>query len=305
VAAGILCMWISMFFIMRKKDNIPKTIIWQVVLIGVLSVLWDRSMGWIGWSIDYVIPTVCVGAMIVMAISAKMLRIGVRDLIIYLFVDGIFGFVPIIFIGFFITIFGVSPFYDVNNLFPVLGNGIKPLLGKGFLLISNFSGITILFLINPFLKTHKSFKIVGYSSIIISGVLFFLSVLCYLLVYPSTLAIENFLPIYQISRLMEYGRFFQRIESIFVLIWASSALLYLSAVFFLVIHVFQKTFRLEYYRPLIWPFIIIIFAISLIPPNLVDVIILESSYFRKFIWIMVFIMPIVLLLIARLRRNTV
>lgn len=100
VAAAILCMWISMFFIIRKKNNIPKTIVWQVAVIGILSVLWDRSMGWIGWSIDYVIPAVCVGAMIVMAISAKLLKIGVKDLIIYLFVDGIFGFVPIIFLLF-------------------------------------------------------------------------------------------------------------------------------------------------------------------------------------------------------------
>lgn len=98
VAASILCMWISLFFIIHKKNNIPKTIVWQVALIGILSILWDKSMGWIGWSIDYVVPAVCVGAMIVMAIAAKILKIGVRDLIIYLLVDVIFGFVPIIFL---------------------------------------------------------------------------------------------------------------------------------------------------------------------------------------------------------------
>lgn len=100
VAAAILCLWISTFFIIRKKHNIPKTIVWQVAILGVLSVLWDWSTGWRGWSIDYVIPSVCVGAMIVMAISAKILKIGVRDLIIYLFVDGLFGFIPIIFLLF-------------------------------------------------------------------------------------------------------------------------------------------------------------------------------------------------------------
>jgi len=100
VVAGILCMWISMFVILRKKSNIPKTILWLIVIISVLSVLWDWKMGWIGWSIDYVIPVVCVGAMIVMAISAKMLKISVRDLTIYLLVDGIFGFVPVLFIIF-------------------------------------------------------------------------------------------------------------------------------------------------------------------------------------------------------------
>ena len=100
VAACILCMWISMFFIIRKKNNIPKTILWQVFLIGILSVIWDSSMGWIGWSIDYVIPSICVGAMIVMAIAAKLLKIGVRDLTVYLLVDAIFGCIPIIFLLF-------------------------------------------------------------------------------------------------------------------------------------------------------------------------------------------------------------
>jgi hypothetical protein len=100
VAASFLCMWTSLFVMIRKKNNIPKTIIWQVAIIGILSVMWDWSMGWLGWSIDYVIPSICVGAMIVMPIAAKLLKIGVRDLIVYLMVDGIFGFIPIIFIVF-------------------------------------------------------------------------------------------------------------------------------------------------------------------------------------------------------------
>ncbi len=108
VAGGVGCLWLSMYFIIRKKSNIPKTILWQVVLIGILSVLWDRSMGWLGWSIDFVIPGICVGAMIVMAISAKLLKISARDLTVYFLIDAIFGFVPIIFI-----IFG-----GLNILFP-------------------------------------------------------------------------------------------------------------------------------------------------------------------------------------------
>lgn len=108
VAAGVLSMWISLFFIIQNRNNIAKTILWQVGIISVLSFLWDRSMGWYGWSLDYVIPTVCVLAMIVMAVGAKILKIGVRDLIIYLLIDAIFGFVPALFI-----IFGW-----VNVLFP-------------------------------------------------------------------------------------------------------------------------------------------------------------------------------------------
>jgi len=100
VAAGVMCMWVSLFFIIRKKNNIAKTIFWQVGVISILSLIWDKSMGFIGWSIDYVIPSVCVLAMIVMAIGAKILKISVRDLIIYLLIDAIFGLVPAIFIIF-------------------------------------------------------------------------------------------------------------------------------------------------------------------------------------------------------------
>lgn len=100
VAAGVACMWLMLFFIIRNKNNIPKTIIWQVGLISVLSVIWDLSLGWVGWSIDYVIPSICLGAIIVLEIAAKILKIWVKDLIIYLLIDGLFGFIPVIFILF-------------------------------------------------------------------------------------------------------------------------------------------------------------------------------------------------------------
>lgn len=100
VAAAVACMWLSLFFIIRKRNNIPKTILWQVGIISVLSVIWDRSMGWLGWSIDYVIPTAWILAMIVMAVGAKILKIGVRDLTVYLLIDAIFGFIPVVFIIF-------------------------------------------------------------------------------------------------------------------------------------------------------------------------------------------------------------
>jgi hypothetical protein len=100
VAAGITCMWISLLTIIRKKNNIPKTILWQVALISIFAIVWDRSMGWRGWSIDYVLPSVYIGAMIVMAIAAKILKIGVGDLVVYLLVDGVFGLLSIVFIIF-------------------------------------------------------------------------------------------------------------------------------------------------------------------------------------------------------------
>lgn len=98
VVLGIICMWISLAVAVRKRSNVPKSILYQVVLVCLLAVFWDFLTKWHGWSIDYVIPIVCVCAMSAMAISAKILGQRIEDYIIYLLIDVLFSIVPVIFI---------------------------------------------------------------------------------------------------------------------------------------------------------------------------------------------------------------
>ena len=100
VIAGILCIWISLTMVIRKRHNIPKTIIWQVAVTSILAVIWDWRIGWRGWSLDYVIPIACIVAMLVMYLTAKILRLGVREFIVYILLDAIFGILPIVFLLF-------------------------------------------------------------------------------------------------------------------------------------------------------------------------------------------------------------
>lgn len=98
IISGILCLWVSLALVIHKRHNIPKSITWQVVIISILAVIWDLRTGWIGWSLEFVIPIVCMVAMIVMYVTAKIMRLGVREFIVYLLLDAIFGIIPIIFI---------------------------------------------------------------------------------------------------------------------------------------------------------------------------------------------------------------
>ena len=97
VAAGVGSMWISLFVAIRKRKNIPKGLLYQVVVLSVLCVLWDWLTGWRGWSIDFVVPIVSVAAMAVMAILSKVLRLNIGDHIIYFILDGVFGVIPLVF----------------------------------------------------------------------------------------------------------------------------------------------------------------------------------------------------------------
>ncbi len=98
VLGGLGSVWVSMITAINKRKNIPKNLVYQVMIISVIVVLWDLLTGWKGWSITYVIPFVCFSAMISMAIISKVLKLYVEDYILYIIIDGLFGLVQIIFI---------------------------------------------------------------------------------------------------------------------------------------------------------------------------------------------------------------
>lgn len=100
VVFGLGSVWIGLFVIIKKRYHIPKKIIMQVIILSLLSLFWDWETGWRGWSTTYVIPIIIVSAMILMYITAKILRLSTRDYITYLLIDGFFGIVPVLFIIF-------------------------------------------------------------------------------------------------------------------------------------------------------------------------------------------------------------
>lgn len=210
---------------------------------------------------------------------------------------------PFILAGALFIAVGASPYYDCSNIFPLMGTGAGDVFVKGFLRVSSFGELLAIFLLIPFMKNYKEFKKTGYISIVVSGISLTIASFAGIFVYPYPVIMENFLPIYNISKLINYGRFFQRVESMFVFIWAASAILYLCATFFLGIYSFKKTLKLQYYKPLIFPLAILVFNLSFLPSSLMSTLNLTINYLRNFEWIATFGMPILLLAIALLIKR--
>lgn len=212
-------------------------------------------------------------------------------------------FSPVIIAGLLFILVGAVNSMDTTNLLPILGEGANHVFGEGILRISLFVPILYLFLVPPYIKTNRNFKIVGYTAIGMSGILVVFTTIVYLLVFPMPTSTESFLPVFQLARLINYGRFFQRVESVFMLIWATTASMYLSLLLFFTGHVFQKTFKLKYRRPLILPLGVIIFSLSFLPPNLVTAIKLETQYFSFVSISIVYVMIPLILLFAYIFRK--
>ncbi len=97
---GVLSIWIGVYIIIQKRYHIPKKIIWLVIILSLLALFWDWRTGWHGWSLEYVIPITIVSAMIIMYITAKIMKLSINDYITYALIDSIFGIIPLLFILF-------------------------------------------------------------------------------------------------------------------------------------------------------------------------------------------------------------
>ncbi|NLC68602.1 MAG: GerAB/ArcD/ProY family transporter [Clostridiaceae bacterium] len=210
---------------------------------------------------------------------------------------------PVIFISYIAILIGVSNYCNFTRLAPYLGFGPYNLFIESIPRISFYSGVMVLFFVAPYLKSYKLFREVGFSGFLISAAIIISSVFAYSLVYAYPISTENFLPVYQLSRLFSYGRFYERLESIFLIVWAMAALFYLSFTVFFTAFLIKKAFGLEYYRPLIIPSAIIIFNISMLFQSLMSSLEFVNRYFRNFSWIFAFGIPLCLLILASLKRK--
>ena len=96
VLLGIVSFWVLIFFAVSKRNNIPKNITYQVMLVGVISVIWDYITGWYSWSIDFVIPIACVVAIVLLGLLGKILKMPSGDYIFSMIAEGLFGIIPMI-----------------------------------------------------------------------------------------------------------------------------------------------------------------------------------------------------------------
>jgi len=130
--------------------------------------------------------------------------------------------------------------FDISRLAPWLGLGGDVILRRGMMNLSIFSEFIVLFFMVPFLNKKNDFDGIGRYGLLFSSIYLVMTSLCYTLLYEYPATTELFLPMYQMAREINLGRFFTRIESAFIVMWASSAFLYLSSGLYFTTWLFKK-----------------------------------------------------------------
>ena len=94
--AGCACAWLVVMVAYSKRRNILKNEIWQLLLISVIAILWDRFTGWRGWSVDFILPFGVLSVQFSVPVIARVNRLKREEYLFYLVQACIAGLIPMI-----------------------------------------------------------------------------------------------------------------------------------------------------------------------------------------------------------------
>jgi VIT1/CCC1 family predicted Fe2+/Mn2+ transporter len=94
--ASILYFWSIIAHAIKHNINIVRKIFVQTIAISLLTIVIDITIGYIGWSVNYVVPEIIIIANIAALILIIINRMKWYSYILYQIAIAILGFIPVI-----------------------------------------------------------------------------------------------------------------------------------------------------------------------------------------------------------------
>ena len=190
-----------------------------------------------------------------------------------------------------------------QKIFPILGYGVNKTFITGVENLYSFGNIGILYFLPSYLKDVKKLKKISIISIVTSCFYLIITLTGLLVMFPFTLSNHEIMPLYLSSRYIEFGKFFQRVDSVFLLIWIWTMILHLSILLMLSAKVVQKISIIRNRNLIISVFCLIILGISIIPKNLVQINFFETNIYKYMVLYFILGAGTFILIFANLKRK--
>lgn len=133
----------------------------------------------------------------------------------------------------------------VEKMYPILGNGWYATFIEGISNMFVFQGLAYLYFIPPKLKEPNQLKKVAINSVVLSCIFLLISVAIILFMFNGFVEADELLPLYSAIKYIEFGSFFQKLDSTFVLIWIIGFGSYLSITLKFSSNILKKLTKIE------------------------------------------------------------
>lgn len=210
---------------------------------------------------------------------------------------------PVILLVFMIIIFLPAQEMEVHNLFPVMENGILPVL-KSSLVANAFRGeIILLAVFLPFLTKPEESKRSALLAVIWLGfMLACTDAICTMVLGPSVARLT--FPTFSLIRQISIGNFFERIDSILVFMWVIGHYGKIAIFYYTTVLGIAQLANLKSYRPLILPTGVFLIALSFhSAENSAELISYISNTFPSFACLFEYIIPTLLMILALIKSK--
>ncbi|RIW39021.1 hypothetical protein D3H55_01320 [Bacillus salacetis] len=187
-------------------------------------------------------------------------------------------------------------------IFPIAGYGLKEVAARSVSYASITSDLLFFSILYPFFRNYKTFKKATLFGLAVSTLelMVFFAVYIMYFDYPSIEYIAY--PFHEISRMVTFGRYVSHIEALFFAFWSVASLIRFAIYLYISTAFFAYTAKIKEFEPLILPFAILAIMLGLMPENVVqNVLILRSNIILTITSIMLFMIPVTLLIVAKLR----
>lgn len=223
---------------------------------------------------------------------------------LYLGIRGVFRtasiIAPLIGIAFLLMFIALFNKVDPTNFTPIFGNSISNFWIQGLNKIGRYEGVFYFILISPYVKSTSK---IAYLSFLQTALLIIPTIYLLIGIIPYPTILENYFPIFELTRLISLGRFVQRLDSVFILLWILATFIYISLAMNFIILYTKKIFNLKYSSRLIPLFMMLTITTSTIILNYEVIINIRNFVYVYITPYVLCILPIFFLIIARIKRR--
>ena len=152
---------------------------------------------------------------------------------------------PFLIISTLFLFIGDFKYFEFEKMYPLLGNGAYTTFVTGLCNMFAFQGLAYIYFFPPKLKEPNQLKKVAITSIVLSSIFLLISIAIILFMFNGFIETDELLPLYSAVKYIEFGSFFQKLDSAFVLIWITSFVSYLGLVLKFSSNILTKLTKIE------------------------------------------------------------
>ena len=139
----------------------------------------------------------------------------------------IFIFFPFLVISTIILFFADIPYYEVEKIYPIFGNGLFTTFVSGLCNMFAFQALAYIYFIPPVLKKPEDLKKISVTAIVLSSIFLLLSIAIIIFMFSGFVETDELMPLFSATKYIEFGSFFRKPDSIYLLIWILAFMGYL------------------------------------------------------------------------------